>query len=100
MRRAAKVDANQSAITKALRGVGAFVQVLSMVGDGCVDLLVAYRNRWYVIEVKDGAKPPSERKLTDKEREWHEKASRCAPVFIAETVEDALAAIGAISLPD
>jgi hypothetical protein len=96
VRRAAKVDANQSLITKALRSAGAFVQPLHTVGGGCPDLLVAYRGKWAVLEIKDGSKPPSQRKLTADELEWHGKASRHAPVFIAETIDDALHAIGAI----
>jgi len=54
-----------------------------------------------LIEVKDGSKVPSARRLTPDEEAWHAKAAaKGAPVFIAETVEDALAAIGAIRLPD
>ena len=96
VRRAAKVDANQSAITKALRSAGAFVQPLHTIGGGCPDLLVAYRGDWYLLEVKDGSKPPSQRRLTEDEEDWHAKAARHAPVFIAECADDALHAIGAI----
>jgi hypothetical protein len=100
MRRAAKVDANQSAITKALRSAGAFVQPLHSIGQGCPDLLVAYRGKWSVLEVKDGDKPPSQRKLTPDEQEWHERVGGRAPVFIVENIEDALVAIGAVTLKD
>lgn len=100
VRTAARVDANQSVITKALRSAGAFVQPLHTIGDGCPDLLVAYKGKWALIELKDGSKPPSQRKLTKDEEQWHAKASRHAPVFIAETAEDALIAIGAIKVRD
>lgn len=100
MRTAARVDANQSSIVKALRSAGAFVQPLHTIGDGCPDLLVAYRGKWHLIECKDGSKMPSQRRLTRDEQEWHEKAARCAPVFIAENIEDALVAIGAVTLRD
>jgi hypothetical protein len=100
MRTAARVDSNQSAIVKALRSAGAFVQPLHTIGDGCPDLLVAYRGKWHLLEIKDGDKPPSQRKLTVDELEWHGKASRHAPVFIAENIEDALVAIGAVTLRD
>jgi hypothetical protein len=97
----AKVDANQSVIVKALRNVGAFVQPLHTVGKGCPDLLVGYRGKWHVLEIKDGDKPPSQRKLTEDEKEWHEKAlAMRLPVFIAENIEDALVAIGAVTLRD
>lgn len=93
MRRAARVDANQGAVVAALRAVGCFVQSLAMVGQGCPDLLVAYRRRWFLLEVKDGARPPSERRLTADEQEWHQRAARCAPVHVVETVEQALAVV-------
>ena len=101
MRTAARVDANQSSIVKALRSAGAFVQQLHTIGDGCPDLLVAYRGKWHLIEVKDGDKPPSQRKLTIDEEEWHAKAAaKGLPVFIAENIEDALVVIGAVTLRD
>ena len=59
MRRAARVDDNHLAIVRALEKAGAAVTSLATVGDGVADLLVSYRNRWHVIEVKDGSKPPS-----------------------------------------
>jgi hypothetical protein len=37
-----KVDATQSAIVKALRKRGAFVQSMASIGKGCVDLLVSF----------------------------------------------------------
>ena len=92
MRRAARIDANQPEIVAAYRGVGASVQILSAVGDGCPDLLVGFRMANYLVEVKDGAKPPSARRLTDDQIRWHD-AWR-APVHIVTTVEDALDVIG------
>lgn len=79
MRRARRVDANQAAIVAALRKAGASVQVLSGVWSGCPDLLVGMecRNkdrtveRNWLMEVKDGSKPPSERRLTKAEHKWH-----------------------------
>jgi len=64
MRRAARIDANQPAIIAALRSIGATVQPLHAVGGGCPDLLVGLRGRNILMEVKDGARPPSERRLT------------------------------------
>jgi hypothetical protein len=92
MRRAARIDANQPEIVAALRGVGAAVQPLHTVGKGCPDLLVSHRMTNYLIEVKDGSKPPSARKLTQDQFDWHD-AWR-APVHIVETVADALRVIG------
>lgn len=93
MRRAARVDANQGTIVAALRAAGCFVQSLAMVGQGCPDLLVGYRGKWFVMEVKDGAKAPSDRRLTQDEKKWHEQAFICARVHVVETVEQALAVV-------
>ncbi len=85
--RAARVDDNQGEIVAYLRSMVASVQVLSAVGKGCPDLLVGYRRRNVLIEVKDGDKPPSKRKLTPDEREWH--ALWRGEVRIAESIDDA-----------
>lgn len=71
MRRAAKTDRNQAEIVNALRRMGATVEPLHAVGKGCPDLLVGFRGRNVLLEVKDGLKPPSERKLTVDQVEWH-----------------------------
>lgn len=90
---AAKIDANQPQIVKDLRQVGCTVQSLAGVGKGCPDLLVGFRGRNYLMEVKDGRRPPSERRLTPDEQEWH-LAWRGLPVSIVESVADALETIG------
>lgn len=94
MRRAAKIDANQAAIVAALRSVGAGVQSLAAVGQGCPDLVVGFRGNCFLIEVKDGSKPPSARGLTDAQLRWH--ALWPGQVAIAESEDDALRIIGAI----
>lgn len=88
MRRAAKADDNQREIVKALRSAGATVQLLHSVGGGCPDALVGHRGRNFVVELKDGSKPPSARKLTPDQLEWH--ASWRGQVAIVTTVEEAL----------
>lgn len=88
MRRAARVDTNQVAIVDALRSVGAFVQPLHQVGQGTPDLLVSFRNVWYLIECKVGREP-----LTPDEADWHARSR--APVSIVKSPDDALALIGA-----
>lgn len=85
MRRAASVDDNQSEIVAALRKMGATVQPLHTVGKGCPDLLVGYRDRNLLIEVKDGSKIPSKRKLTPHEKEWHD--SWRGQVCVIESVD-------------
>lgn len=50
--RAKKVDTNHGEVVKALRKIGGRVLDLSGVGKGCPDLLVAYRGRNILMEVK------------------------------------------------
>lgn len=89
MRRAAKVDANQAQIVDALRSCGASVQPLHMVGSGVPDLLVGYRGRTALIEIKDGSLPPSKRQLTDDQLRWHGAWSGGALAVVCD-VESAL----------
>ena len=91
-RRAAKVDANQAAIVGELRAVGASVQPLHTVGQGVPDLLVGFRGRNWLIEVKDGSKPPSERKLTPAQQDWH--ALWRGQVVTVKDGDEALRALG------
>lgn len=95
MRRAAKIDNNQPLIVDALRAVGARVQSLAAVGDGVPDLLVQFRDMFYLLEVKDPAQPPSKRKLTE-EQEFFHKRWASSRLGVVETPEEALQAIGAI----
>ena len=94
MRDRAKVDANHSDIVTALRAVGASVQSLASVGKGVPDLLVGFRDATYLLEVKDGAKVPSKRRLTPDEAEWI-SAWRGDYVRVVNSVDEALVAIGA-----
>lgn len=71
MRRAARVDRNQPEIVKTFRSLGATVQPLHTIGKGCPDIVVGYRGRNYLVEIKDGTLPPSKRALTSDELMWH-----------------------------
>lgn len=93
MRRAAKIDANHHEIVDALRKVGASVHSLAAVGCGVPDLLVGYHGLTHLLEVKDGSKPPSARKLTKDQQDWH-RDWRGADVYVVTSVDDALKAIG------
>lgn len=73
MRRAARVDTNQSAVVNALRRIGCTVQPIHTLGRGVPDLLVGVRGVNLLLEVKDGDKPQSRQALTPDEREWHEE---------------------------
>lgn len=92
MRRAAKVDANQTEIVKALRQVGASVQSLAATGKGVPDLLVGFRGKNLLLEVKDGGKAKSARKLTPDQIEWHQGWR--GHVAVVESAEQAIKVLG------
>ena len=52
MRHRASLDANHVEIVAKLRQVGAVVVDLAKVGGGCPDLLVGFRGKSYLMEVK------------------------------------------------
>jgi Holliday junction resolvase len=89
--RAARVDANQQEIVKALRSVGAYVRVITQ-GDGLPDLLVGYRGVTLLMEVKDGSKPPSAQKLTEAEQKFFDEWTGGALIKVT-SVEDVIAAL-------
>ncbi|WP_282091326.1 hypothetical protein [Epibacterium ulvae] len=70
-RYAARADANQPQIVSALRRAGATVTATHAAGQGFPDLVVGYQGNNFLLEVKDGSKPPSERQLTPDQRDWH-----------------------------
>jgi len=91
---AARIDRNQPEIVDALRKVGATVQHLHSVGKGCPDIVVGYQGQNYLIEIKDGEKPPSRRKLTDDEQAFLDTWR--GQIAVANSVKDALQIIGAL----
>lgn len=95
MRRRARTDTNQQAVIDALRQAGATVQSLAEIGNGCPDLLVGYNGRTFLMEVKDGTKPPSETKLTVNQVEWHSRWLG-GSLSIVYGPEGALKVIGAL----
>jgi hypothetical protein len=94
--RAAKVDRNQAEIVAALRKAGATVQLLHAVGKGCPDMLVGFRGKNFMLEVKDWKLAPSQKRLNDAQVEWH--AGWKGQVAKVEDADAALAVIGAIGL--
>lgn len=94
MRRRAAVDANQAAIVSALRSAGVLVHPLHTAGQGCPDLLCGFRrpNRLALVEVKDGAKRPSERRLTPAQVAFFEEWAGFA-VYVVTSVDEALALV-------
>lgn len=94
MRRAAKIDKSQTAIVAALRDVGAFVQSLGAVGDGCPDLLVGYAGRTILMEVKE---PHVKGRLRPSQTDWHAAWMPCGgALFVVDTPDQALEVLRAI----
>lgn len=97
LRYAGKIDHNQPEIVEALRDAGVTVLSLAPMGKGCADLLVwvggkNHPNRSFLLllEVKDGAKPPSERRLTPDQVKFH----AIWPVTVVTSPAEALRACG------
>ena len=87
MRKYGKTDANQTGIVKKLRCIpGVSVASTASIGDGFPDIVVGFRERSYLIEIKDGAKVPSKRKLTPDEQEFKDKWTGC--YFVANSFDD------------
>ena len=70
MRRAARRDANEDQIVSAMQACGAYVKKVN--DEGAFDLLCWSKGRTVLLEVKDGKKPPSARKLSDAEQRFHD----------------------------
>lgn len=79
--RAKKIDANQTQIVNNLRQIGVSVFITSMVGKGFPDLVLGYKGKNYLIELKDGEKFKSQKKLTDDEKKffnyWSGQVAKC-----------------------
>jgi hypothetical protein len=86
MRRAAKTDANHKTIVAAFRAMGCSVQSLAAVGKGVPDLLVAFAGLNFLVEIKDGSKPKSQRQFTKPQVVW--ASTWRAPRHLVESVED------------
>lgn len=89
-RRNHRPDANQSAIVAGLRGVGASVFLIGRP----VDLLVGYRGNTVLMELKDGQKKASARKLGATQVEFF-AVWRGGVALEVGSLDDALKAIGA-----
>jgi hypothetical protein len=85
-----KIDANQMEIVDALTKVGCSVLDCHTVGRGMPDIIVGYRWKNYLLEIKN---PAAKGKLNQRQKAWIAGwAGR--PVAVVRTVEEALAAVG------
>jgi hypothetical protein len=95
MRVRPKKDSNHKDIVGTFRACHASVMDTASLGNGCPDLVIGYKGYQtgimynVLVEIKDGSKPPSKRKLTLDEVEfmttWRGK------YVIIESVDDVIA---------
>lgn len=99
--RAAKVDANQSAIVAALRAAGCSVQSLARLGDGVPDLLVGRGGEQWLLEIKRPSGPRGGKggALTPDQIRWWQDWRGRRPVIVT-TPQEALAAVGLFGQAD
>jgi hypothetical protein len=88
MRRAARRDNGEQDIIEAMRAEGAFVKAIN--DKGTFDLLCWYNGRTLLLEIKDGSKPPSARRLTPAELKFHDEWPG-DNLYIVNSVKEAIA---------
>lgn len=86
-RRAARTDDNQTEIVKTFRSLGWYVLIISQLKN-CCDLMVSKGGRTVAVEVKDGKKPPSQRKLSTGEDKF--KNQWLGEYALIESIDDVL----------
>lgn len=89
MRLRARIDGNQNEIVAQLRELGCSVAITSQLGKGFPDLVVGFKGKNYLLEIKDPSKPLSQRKLTKDEIRFSYKW--LGQYSVIETIDDFLA---------
>lgn len=84
-----KTDANHKEIIDGCRKIPS-ISVFSthMVGKGFPDVVIGYKGINYLVEIKDGKKSKSQKKLTNDEIKFH--GSWCGQIIIVENIDDVL----------
>ena len=91
-RRLHRQDANEPEIVKAVRKAGALWH-----DEGPLDGWMGARGIWWCVEIKDGSKPPSARKLTPNEEDViRTMQDYKLPVIVAVSPTDLLTQAGLI----
>jgi hypothetical protein len=72
MRKYGRRDDNHTDIVGTFRAIGFSVLDTANLGGGAPDLFVANHMATWAIEIKDGTKPPSARKLTPDEQKFRD----------------------------
>jgi hypothetical protein len=91
-----RTDANHKQILSECRQiVGLTVFSTHEVGKGFPDIVVGYKGKNYLFEIKDGTKPPSARKLTLPEIAFHMDWK--GQVNTVHSIEDILSVLNGMS---
>lgn len=85
-----KIDANQAAIVRALKDIPG-LSVLDIHNSNLSDVIVGFRGRNILLEIKNPDVKPSDRKLTERERIFH--SSWHGQIAVVHTLDEALAVI-------
>ena len=81
-------DANHRDVIRAFEAYGWTVADTADLGDGFPDVLIAKGGVMRQVEIKDGSKPLSARKLTPAEQRYHARlAAAGCPVLVIDTIE-------------
>ena len=96
MRRAAKIDANQPEIVAFFEAAGAEVAYTFREKNLC-DFFVSYLKETAAVEVKDGAKPPSQRKLSKGEKKFKKRWERTGTYAEIHNIEQARELLGTMA---
>src|SRR5689334_11360868 len=94
MRRAAKKDDNHNHVAAAFRALGCGWFDTYQLGSGFPDGVAEINTLTVLVEIKDGAKRPSARKLTPDEARFH--AAWRGALVIIETTDDVLRLVNSI----
>ena len=92
-RYAKRRDANERELIAIFQAAGFLVWQI----DRPAELLLYRAGRWAVVEIKDGTRIPSERKLTASQRADHALLP-AGSIPIIESVDDALALVEALAI--
>ena len=92
--RAGRTDTNQTEIVEAFRSLGCSVNITSNVSHGFPDIVVGVCGLNLLVEIKDGQKIPSKRKLTPDEQKWHDEWR--GQKVIVESVDNVIALVNGI----
>ena len=93
-----KVDGNQRQIVRAVRAMGATVQVLSEVGKGFPDIIIGCNGYNVLIEIKNDEQSASNQRLTVAEKRFHNSWN--GEIYIIRNIEEAINLINHVRLRD